>query len=930
MMIPLLCRRFSSLTCAGLCVLAVTARASEVPRYGAAEFVPTPETPIGFRADGNGWYPGATPPAQWWEGTPKQIMLRISRGQNDRYNPKRDEKSKLVPVWDLADRMSKNILWKMPLPGWGDAQPIVVGSRVIACGGPDITTCFDAATGKVIWQDELQAMHLPTLGEDRKTLGSVPPAAQAEREQQAWELALAISMLRVHPLETALARATAWRKAMSSELPAAILSAMDDTIACITAVQSAQDPKTLPERTQRWWNIYPGAVAKTLRTTVAPGWTGFVGFSFSTPVSDGRIVVVAFMNGLVGAYDVATGKRLWAWRDPVVPDNMHLNHAPSPLMHADAVIVRSGDGHALMGLDKATGAIRWETTLRKNARGSMQTHGNYITPLLIDVPVAGGGTRRVLLTQEPPVLDPATGKELGRLDIVGPKGRSDRGNIVGRDGIIFSSWGYDASPSPVYGLRLRFEDEQFKVDTVHNLQTGRFSGESKIFVPGRLIGAGAFHDPGTGAQILDTGLGQVHEVGNILAGDMQISRDGQNSFNRIREDFRLVAAFATEETCTVPLGTTLLSDNNLLDGSELPADRVFDTHLKGLDKQVNIGCYQGLPPWFGCRVGGVAAHGNRLYIQSVSALYCVGPEALGSPKDDPAVVAAITAANDLPTLLRYLGGERPHYRYLALKRMGTLKPALDEAARQAVIACFQTDPFEENRAAAVLALDAAGAGPAPGWEVLWAEHTRLQNQYDRWKADTALALRNHALTLRALGGAYLAERIGSVEIKDPVSLRNWLNLAGHASPLPAIAIDRALSVADGTLASRDERLHSAAVAVLVQALDRDPRVLPALRGGKGLSPQLRLAVLYNRLPTEHLADFLAEQLRAPGDLGYEWWNHGNPLARSCRRLGAERALPVLEKAAADRPEIAEKLKGLITGLKTPMLNPLPEAQKQKR
>lgn len=50
---------------------------------------------------------------------------------------------------------------------------------------------------------------------------------------------------------------------------------------------------------------------------------------------------------------------------------------------------------------------------------------------------------RVLLTQEPPVLDPATGKELGRLEIVGPKKRSDRGNIVGRDGVVFSSWGYD-------------------------------------------------------------------------------------------------------------------------------------------------------------------------------------------------------------------------------------------------------------------------------------------------------------------------------------------------------------------------------------------------------------------------------------------------------------------------------------------------------
>ena len=154
--------------CLSLLAFLPLAGVGEVPRYGAEDFAPTPETPVGFRADGNGWYAGATPPAQWWEGTPTQMMLRISRGQNDRYNPERDKNSKQVAVWDLADRNSKNILWKMPLPGWGDAQPIVVGTRVIACGGPDITTCFDAATGKVLWQDELKAMHLSVLGDDRK------------------------------------------------------------------------------------------------------------------------------------------------------------------------------------------------------------------------------------------------------------------------------------------------------------------------------------------------------------------------------------------------------------------------------------------------------------------------------------------------------------------------------------------------------------------------------------------------------------------------------------------------------------------------------------------------------------------------------------------------------------------------------------------
>jgi hypothetical protein len=47
------------------------AEAVSIPRYGAADFMPTPEQAIGFQADGNGWYPGATPAVvEWWDGTP--------------------------------------------------------------------------------------------------------------------------------------------------------------------------------------------------------------------------------------------------------------------------------------------------------------------------------------------------------------------------------------------------------------------------------------------------------------------------------------------------------------------------------------------------------------------------------------------------------------------------------------------------------------------------------------------------------------------------------------------------------------------------------------------------------------------------------------------------------------------------------------------
>jgi hypothetical protein len=58
-----------------------------------------------FRAGGNGWYPGATPPTEWSEGTPVQIDMKGIYGS--------ERKESVRKVWDFADTKSKNILWKV-------------------------------------------------------------------------------------------------------------------------------------------------------------------------------------------------------------------------------------------------------------------------------------------------------------------------------------------------------------------------------------------------------------------------------------------------------------------------------------------------------------------------------------------------------------------------------------------------------------------------------------------------------------------------------------------------------------------------------------------------------------------------------------------------------------------------------------------------
>ena len=170
----------------GLLGAVCAVESTPVPPYGAADFVPTAQTPIGYRADGNGWYPGANPPIEWWDGTPEWKAIKTT-WNNETHNF-------LVP----ADKRSKNILWKAPLPGISDSQPIVVGDRVLTICDPDLVLCHDVLSGKLLWQDKLAVMLLPVLGKDRKSLDPAPDPAKAKIEQLAWELVRAGYLLDFH------------------------------------------------------------------------------------------------------------------------------------------------------------------------------------------------------------------------------------------------------------------------------------------------------------------------------------------------------------------------------------------------------------------------------------------------------------------------------------------------------------------------------------------------------------------------------------------------------------------------------------------------------------------------------------------------------------------------------------------------------------
>ena len=112
----------------GMLLTCSTAGAAEIP-YGHKDFLPTPDRPLGYRGDGSGIYPGATPPLHF------------------------DEQSK------------RNLRWVTKIPkAWSHSPPLVVGQKVFVEAEPDTTLCVDADTGKILWQDSLGVLETPTGG----------------------------------------------------------------------------------------------------------------------------------------------------------------------------------------------------------------------------------------------------------------------------------------------------------------------------------------------------------------------------------------------------------------------------------------------------------------------------------------------------------------------------------------------------------------------------------------------------------------------------------------------------------------------------------------------------------------------------------------------------------------------------------------------
>jgi len=612
-------------------------RAGEVP-FGHADWKASPTDPIGFAGQGNNWYPGATPPLTWSLG---------------------------------VDGKGQNILWKVPHPGWTDAQPLVIGKRVVGVYSPHHVVCYDADTGKILWQDQLKLMTLPDRGEAGQPAGPAPDPAKAAKMQLLFERGLAWSrlsamvtlgkdkrmsaenmVLRLPLIQHAAEVMASWKTDLGTDFPEAV-KALDQTLEQLKPYL-AGDWEAVQKVKGGSYHAAPAfwkEVAKTCRTSLYNNWQGSISDVMACPVSDGEIVAVTLGFGQVAAYELATGKRLWAWRDPELNPGS-VSHCASPCLWKNLVLVpaagkRQGRGAltSILGVDKRTGVVRWETLDNQVMHGAnsiwggYNTHGNHMSPHLMRLhggqPTSkdsGAAGKALLVHNSGNLIDPETGASLGQLPrtAAGNDDKNDdwgSGFISSVNGTLFKGWGGDCKAPPINAWALRLgPDGKVVIDPGYPAGGGKSHGPFAL--SDRLLVSRSLSDRATGKTLWDPGRDSLGS--SSIAGHYLLNASGAGKDRGKAVGAKPVGTLVTkiwdlsnptapkkigENTLTIPGFTPDISAKHFPKATELyPTAEMIVGHVN----------YQGIGFNFAVDTSGLTAIGNRIYLHSPGMLICIG------------------------------------------------------------------------------------------------------------------------------------------------------------------------------------------------------------------------------------------------------------------------------------------------------------------
>jgi len=632
----------------------------DVP-LGHKDFYPSPQRPVGFRGDGNGCFPGATPVAEFWDGTPAQVDRPL---MTESFGKTLDLKGKTTAkVWDVTDEKSKNLVWKTRLPGWSMADPVVVGDRVFAVGEPDWLTCVDAHSGKVLWQTRV----LPLLCD-----GKTPE--EAARIQQVIDIAAVFWILKGQagpslftgslsstevvtvPMTAKLVeRLPAWRKTIQdADNDPKLLEAFDRGASAIAKRADAGFSRNA-------LLALVEAVEKKYRVPVGTQWYGYVGNAMNTPVSDGERVYVVYGQGQVAAYDL-DGRLVWAKRfaewergDAGKRGTCNL----SPVLCDNVLILKSPNVTTWRALDARTGALLWE---RKD---TPWTQAKYPSARVVRLRTAQGEpVNAVVYPDALQIRRAEDDRVLGEFPADTPRPEHGYHFLVNRDLVLM--WrGKALDAATIYRLRVTATD-RVDVEKVYDVMPKGAGGfltttPERILLPdgkekGRsLLRLQPFGDPllkatETAIPHGDTAIVAGKTVFSVLNADggnnawfrgPRPDSGGQGGQGRAT-DRKAMVRIVTADIAN-PAAVRILGDRNLLQETGPASDIYVEQYLNGIDPFLFAGCYHGSASWFGGLMGSMTPSGNRIFIQSATHLRCIGDPAVNydwNPQRRPAHITS--------------------------------------------------------------------------------------------------------------------------------------------------------------------------------------------------------------------------------------------------------------------------------------------------
>ncbi|MCG3180252.1 MAG: hypothetical protein BIFFINMI_02610 [Phycisphaerae bacterium] len=253
--------------------------------------------PVGWRTDGTGRYPDATPATEW-----------------------------------SAD---KNVVWKTPLDNWSNATPVIVGDRIFVTAEPDKLICLKKSDGSILWT---------------KASPLVDGAPESERAE------LAKLNEQAGPIRAKLGALTREQKQVYNDL-----RSLQREIDAANRQKTEVDPakvKQLDALKQKNQDLSKqvsdlNAKLQPLHQWEMPATHGTNGHSSATPVSDGKCVWVIYNFGVLACYDLEGNRKWIAYVDR--PQH-EWGECASPVLVDGKILVH---WKFMKAFDAASGRLAW-------------------------------------------------------------------------------------------------------------------------------------------------------------------------------------------------------------------------------------------------------------------------------------------------------------------------------------------------------------------------------------------------------------------------------------------------------------------------------------------------------------------------------------------------------------------------------------------